>query len=115
MSCVRLIRSGTASSTVAVELEQLNRGGAIRFMGELTPAAQYGSTLAEIERRQSSTLSAILAISEVECYIAPSYPPPRSPFNLQSCHPRHPVNNAKSPKNWRLASTGVSSTTRIAN
>ncbi|XP_076240513.1 uncharacterized protein LOC143183025 [Calliopsis andreniformis] len=67
MSCVRLIRSGSASSTVSAELEQLNRGGAIRFMGELTPGAYCGTSLVEIERRSSLCSPPILAISEVDC------------------------------------------------
>lgn len=72
-----LVRGTAARTAAAAKLEQLNRGGAIRFTGELTPAAHCGSALIEIERLPypPSIPSAILAISEVDC-VTTHRPPP---------------------------------------
>lgn len=72
-----LVRGTAARTAAAAKLEQLNRGGAIRFTGELTPAAHCGSALIEIERLPypPSIPSAILAISEVDC-VTTHHPPP---------------------------------------
>lgn len=80
--------SFAAWTVAAAKLEQLNRGGAIRFTGELTPAAHCGSALIEIERLHAllHTLRHIGNQWSRLCY-TPSPSPILPPPTLQPLYP----------------------------